>query len=154
MHGSIRNNLESLLQGKIPDDVSQHLSGCRDCADEVSVMREQSDLFRVLRADEEAEPSAGFYARVLQRIEERTKDSIWAFFAYSAFGKRLAFTSLSIAVLLGSYVVAQEELDGHLLAETTVAAQVHYDVPVEGNASQQRDAVLQNFAAPHDGGAR
>ncbi len=41
------------------------------------------------------EPAAGFYARVMQRIEEKAQDSIWAVFVYSPFGKRLAFGSLS-----------------------------------------------------------
>jgi len=108
-------------------------------------MRDQVHLFRSLRAGEEVEPAGGFYARVMQRIEERAKDSIWAVFVYSPYGKRLAFASLSLAVLLCSYVVAQEKLDGHLTAESAFR-QVHYDVPVEGDQAQQRDAVLQNFA--------
>jgi hypothetical protein len=108
-------------------------------------MREQAPLFGSLRVDEEIEPAGGFYARVIQRIEERTKDSIWAVFVYSPFGKRLALASFSLAVLLCSYVVAEEKIDGHLTAESAVR-QVHYDVPVEGDQAQQRDAVLQNFA--------
>jgi hypothetical protein len=107
-------------------------------------MRNQIEMFHSLRAGEEMEPAGGFYARVMQRIEER-KDSIWAVFVYSPFGKRLALASLSLAVLLCSYVVAEEKLDGHLTAESAVR-QVHYDVPVEGDQAQQRDAVLQNFA--------
>ncbi|MBV8552465.1 MAG: hypothetical protein JOY54_14275 [Acidobacteriaceae bacterium] len=107
-------------------------------------MRAQTAMLRSLRSPEEVEPAAGFYARVMQRIEERAKDSIWAVFVYSPFGKRLAYASLTIAVVLGSYVVAQETRDGHLLGENMVAQDVH--VPVVGDQAQQRDAVLQNFA--------
>jgi anti-sigma factor RsiW len=148
MHGSIRSDLEGVLQGRAKNAslVSQHLEACPECAAEVAAMQDQNLLFRSLRAEEELEPMAGFYARVIQRIEERAKDSIWAVFVYSPFGKRLAFASLSLAVLLGSYVVAQEKLDGHLLAESTVE-QSHYDAPMEGDQSQMRDAVLQNIAA-------
>ena len=148
MHGSIRNELESLLEGKADRGaVKQHISSCSECAGEVAAMRTQSDLFRSLKPGEEVEPAAGFYARVLQRIEERTKDSIWAVFVYSPFGKRFALASLSVALLLGSYVVAEEKLDGHLTAHADAVEQVHYDVPMDGDQAQQRDAVLQNFAA-------
>jgi hypothetical protein len=147
MHGSIRNELENLLADcASAGEVKQHLKACDACATELGGMRRQTQLFRSLRAGEDVEPAAGFYARVMQRIEEHTKDSIWAVFVYSPFGKRLALASLSFAVLLSSYVVAEERLDGHLTAEPSVVQQVHYDVPVEGDRTQQRDAVLQNFA--------
>ena len=146
MHGSIRDELETLLEGGASaGEVKQHLQSCGACATEVGAMRGQIEMFHSLRAGEELEPAGGFYARVMQRIEERAKDSIWAVFVYSPFGKRLALASLSLAVLLCSYVVAEEKLDGHLMAESAVR-QVHYDVPVEGDQAQQRDAVLQNFA--------
>jgi hypothetical protein len=112
-------------------------------------MKAQAELLKTLRAPEEMEPTPGFYARVLQRIEDCTKDSIWATLI-SPFGKRLAYASLTIALLLGTYVVAQESRDGHLGAERTIAQDFHYDAPVTGSQAQQRDAVLINFAA-HQG---
>jgi len=145
MHRSTRNRLESLLAGVGNDGpMEDHLSSCASCSLEVESMRAQTAMLRSLRSPEEVEPAAGFYARVMQRIEERAKDSIWAVFVYSPFGKRLAYASLTIAVVLGSYVVAQETRDGHLLGENMVAQDVH--VPVVGDQAQQRDAVLQNFA--------
>ncbi len=152
MHGSIRNELEGYLEGKgrTAPPSQQHLSSCSECACDIAVMRAQNNLFRSLKSEEEFEPQAGFYARVMQRIEEKAKDSIWAVFVYSPFGKRLAFASLSIALALGSYVVAQEKLDGHLMTDSVVTEQAHYDVPMDGDQAQQRDAVLQNFAA-HSG---
>jgi len=109
-------------------------------------MREQAALLRTLKSEEETEPAAGFYARVIQRIEERAKDSIWGVLIYSPFGKRLAYASLTLAVLLGSYVVTQESRDGHLLGESVAALEVHYHAPVVGDRAHQRDAVLENFA--------
>jgi hypothetical protein len=114
-------------------------------------MQVQAELLKSLRAPEELDPSPGFYARVVQRIEERAKDSIWAVFIYSPFSKRLMYASLTIAVMLGTYVVTQEARDGHLLGGQAVVAQnTHYDAPVTGSESEQRDAVLENFAA-HQG---
>ena len=84
----------------------------------------------------------------MQRIEEH-RNSIWAIFIYSPFGKRLALASFTLALALGSYVVVEESRDGHL-TESVVAQQFHYDAPVVGSQDQQRDAVLENFAS-HDG---
>ncbi|MBV9157750.1 MAG: hypothetical protein JO097_15910 [Acidobacteriaceae bacterium] len=109
-------------------------------------MKTQSELLKALRAPEEMEPTPGFYARVIQRIEERAKDSIWAAFLYSQFGTRLAYASLTIALVLGTYVVAQESRDGHLGTSSAIAQDFHYDAPVTGSQAQQRDAVLANFA--------
>ena len=113
-------------------------------------MKAQSELLHSLRVPEEIEPAAGFYARVLQRIEERAKESIWAGFIYSPFGKRLAYASLTIAVMLGTYVITQETRDGHLGGQTVVAQDFHDDALVAGSQAQQRDAVLVNFAS-HQG---
>ena len=152
MHRSIRDRVEDLLarQGHAIRDreVNTHLSSCAECSAELSSMQKQAELLRVLRAPEEMEPAPGFYARVLQRIEERARESMWAAFIYSRFAKRLTYASLTVAVMLGSYVVTQEALDGHLLGSQSVLAQnTHYEAPVTGDEAQQRDAVLANFAA-------
>jgi predicted anti-sigma-YlaC factor YlaD len=158
MHGSVRDGLENLLAAKPSAAGShglglsrKHLAACEECAKEVSEMSAQAELLRSWRSPREVEPAAGFYARVLQRIEERTKDSIWAVFIYSPFGKRLAFASFTLALLLGSYVIGQEIRDGDLLRQSVVAQGMnHYDALVAGDQTQQRDAVLELFAA-HEG---
>jgi hypothetical protein len=154
MHRSIRDHIEDLLgtKGFAAEDQEtvQHLSSCRECSFELETMKAQAGALRVLRAPQELEPAAGFYARVMQRIEERTKDSIWAGLIYSPAAKRLTYASLAIALLVGSYVIGQETRDGHLTGERIVAQQLHSDVLVMGSQQQQRDAVLVNFAA-HQG---
>ena len=147
MPGSIRKELIRDGWDKNSEALHSHLSSCRECSTEVNAMRAHSALLQGLRAPEEAEPAAGFYARVLQRIEERAKQSIWAVFIYSPFAKRLTYASFALAVLLGSYVVAEESRDGHLTAPVTmVAGGAHFDPPVVGSVAEQRDAVLENFA--------
>jgi hypothetical protein len=119
---------------------------------ELEDFRKHAELLRSLKAPEEVEPSPGFYARVLQRIEQGAKKSIWWVFVYSPVGKRLAYVSLATALVLGSYVVAQESRDGslHMGNAPMVAQSNHYDAPVVGSADQQREAVLENFAS-HSG---
>ena len=86
----------------------------------------------------------------MQRIEERTKDSIWSVFIDSPFGKRLAFTSLAIAALLGGYVVTLEARDGHLGGHNIVAQQIDGEAPCFGSQAQQRNAVLVNFESSEE----
>ena len=118
-------------------------------------MKAQAQQLSGLRVPEELEPSAGFYARVLQRIEERGSDSIWSIFIYSPVAKRIAFASLTVALALGSYVATQESREGVSVSESVLAQNNgrHYDAPVVGSQSEQRDAVLENFVA-HQGIAR
>jgi hypothetical protein len=116
-------------------------------------MKTQSELLHSLRAPEDLEPAAGFYARVMQRIEDRAKDSIWTAFIYSPFARRLTYVSLAATLLLGSYVISREAVDGDLTAEQTVVQQFHDDAPISGSLQQQRDAVLVNFVS-HQGPAQ
>jgi hypothetical protein len=158
MHRSIRDRLEDLLaaRGKAIRDqgVSAHLSACDECSSEFSSMQVQAELFSSLRTPDEIEPAPGFYARVVQRIEECAKESMWGAFIYSPFAKRLVYGSLTVAVMLGTYVITQEARDGHLLGGQAVVAQnARYDAPVTGSETEQRDAVLENFAA-HEGLSR
>ena len=150
MHRSIRDRLEDLLVGKpsqgAHEGLSSHLTSCAECSSELESMKTQAELLKTWRAPEDAEPNPGFYARVMQRIEERAKDSIWAVLIYSPFGKRLAYASLTIALVAGTYVITQESRDGHLGGASTIAQEFHYDAPVIGSQAQQRDAVLANFA--------
>jgi hypothetical protein len=116
-------------------------------------MKAHSELLHRLRAPEDMEPAAGFYARVRQLIEDRAKDSIWIDFIYSSFAKRLTYVSLAATLLLGSYVISQEVRDGDLTGAGIVAQQLHNDAPVTGSVQQQRDAVLVNFVS-HQGQAQ
>lgn len=154
MHGSIRDHLEDLLsaEGSAARDqgLVKHLSSCAKCSSEIGAMQAQSELLHSLRAPEELEPGAGFYARVIQRIEERAKDSIWAAFICSPFAKRLTYASLAATLLLGSYVISQEVRGGGPTDEQVMVQQFHTDPLVTGSIQQQREAVLVNFVS-HQG---
>ncbi len=152
MHGVVRDRLEEVLRSKDQvtgmKEVDSHLESCAECARETAALREQSRMVRQLRAD--VDPPPGFYARVLQRIEERAARSIWAVFLYTPFGKRLAYASLALALVFSGYVIGMEAQDGHMMAgfgasvvESPSASPA--DAPVHGNETDRRDAVLVNF---------
>lgn len=106
MHREIRDHIEDVLAGSEPE----HLAGCDECRSEVQGMQEHTALLRELRAPDNfvAEPRAGFYARVMERIEAEGPISIWNLFIESAFGRRIAVASMALAILLGVYLVTSE----------------------------------------------
>ena len=109
MHRVVEENLEEVLRGTSAA-AAAHLAECADCREEVGAMRDQSALLRTLRARaEELEPRAGFYARVMERIEAQTPVSIWNLFFDSMFGRRIAMASLALALLLGVYLVSTDQ---------------------------------------------
>lgn len=153
MHGPVRENLEALLAGgRTRPPLPDHLSSCDECLSELNLMKAQCSQLAALRAPGPVEPVAGFYARVLQRIEESEIESFWAFFAYTPFGKRLAAASLTIALALSAFIFSQERHEQRnptapaLAVVATPNSSLHYDYLVVGSPDQQRDAVLENFA--------
>lgn len=147
MHRETRDRLEELLRA--PD---AHVNACAECGPEVNSMREHRDWMQQLRAPQDAggedlEPTPGFYARVLQRIEECAKRSIWYGMVYSPVGKRLAYASLSLALVLGLYVIAAEQSDRPAPGRPAVVEPVNAQVFGASGTAEQRDAVLVNFAS-------
>lgn len=119
MHRIIRDHLEQVLGEHPPapeHPAGRHLAECGPCRDAVSAMREQAVALRALRADVSpqepaaAEPRAGFYARVLERIEAQRPISAFTLFFDSLFGRRIAMASLALALLLGVYVISSEQM--------------------------------------------
>ena len=119
MHRLIRDRLEEVLAGSertapaVDRLIVEHLRDCEECRGEVTEMRKQAALLRELRPPappEAPEPRAGFYARVMERIEAQGPVSIWSLFFESPFGRRIALASMALALLLGVYVVSSEQV--------------------------------------------
>lgn len=117
MHRIIEDHLEDVLSSTLPagHQASVHLKECDECREETGLMRAHNELLHAFKAPE-AEPRAGFYARVLERIELQRPVSIWALFTESLLGRRLATASLAAAMFLGVYVVSSEQVEQSLFA--------------------------------------
>jgi hypothetical protein len=157
MHGPIRDNLEELLRVKATGPLSgghesavRHLGSCQECSAEVSEMKEQAEWLQSLRVSEDMEPGPGFYARVMQRIEENGVRSIWSVFIEGAFGTRLAYLSLALAILIGSWLITTERRDGHIGSEPVISHVTPTVKDVVGDKAHQRDVVLVNLASYSD----
>jgi len=177
MHQEIRHNLEDLLnsddllksddllRGSGPTrsaELQAHLGECAECSGELRSLQAQAKLLRSLRSPQDLEPRAGFYARVLERIEAQPA-SIWSVFLDRKFGLRLAVASAALVALLGTYLVTSEPSGPELAASPSV---VLTDTPRATEATlrtepsvqpsedgprqqQQRDAVLVDLATYH-----
>ena len=109
MHRVIRDHLEQVLADAPGADVArEHLQSCQECRVEIQQMRAQSGLLHTLRSTAEIEPRAGFYARVMERIEAQAPVSIWNVFSDSPFGRRIAVASMALALAIGVYMFSAE----------------------------------------------
>jgi hypothetical protein len=110
-------------------------------------------MLRLLQNESGAEPRAGFYARVLERIETQQQTSIWSVFLDRKFGLRLAVASATLALLLGTYLVSTEP--GSSVAVNPPVVMTDTPVTEAGLQAdhwqeQQRDAVLVDLASYHE----
>jgi hypothetical protein len=112
-------------------------------------------MLRSLQCDADIEARPGFYARVMERIEARGPLSIWAQLLEPGFGRRLAFASATLVVLLGTYLVTTEPGDNSLASNPAItydATTAQVDMSGNDTLQQQRerDAVLVNLASYHE----
>jgi len=143
MHQPIKENLEDYLKGTartIPQDFQAHVQACGECASELRMLESQSEMLRSLRADAEAEPRAGFYARVMDRIEKQGQSSIWSILLQPNFGRRLAVASAALVLLLGTYLVTTER---NAEPELATSSDIVLTSPASGNASYAQDSIQQ-----------
>jgi predicted anti-sigma-YlaC factor YlaD len=160
MHEPIRENLEEFLAGsarQIPQEFQAHLEACEECASELRLFQTQSEMLRSLQCDADIEPRAGFYARVMERIEAHGPASIWTLLLEPSFGRRLALASATLVVLLGTYLVTTEPGDNGMATNPVTVAYDATTSPVDVASGadtlqqqRQRDAVLVNLASYHE----
>lgn len=150
MHELITDRLEEILSGSISGEdesrLREHLDCCEQCRNAVALMREQAQMLRSWQAPQEIEPPPGFYARVMGRIEAQARSSVWYLFVESHFARRIAFASLLLAILMGTYLVGTEPA---VLTADRSDVVVNEDGPAPVLAreiSRDRDAVLVNLA--------
>jgi len=128
MHEPVRSQLEDILQGRLKpgqkDAVALHLRECAACTAELGQMSLQADVLRSFKAVEVPEMSAGFYARVLQRVEAQGRPSFWSLFLDPVFGRRLVYATGSMFLLMASFLLATTG-DEPELAQTPVEMMAH-----------------------------
>lgn len=144
MHEPIKDHVEEYLtrsdRTSLPAEFTAHLLGCAECRDELSIMEKHARVVRVLKPAREVDISAGFYARVLERIEAQRPISIWSIFL-EPFGRRIAYASFVLALLMGVYLYSTEPTHGIVLP-----GEDQPGIVLTANPDQDRGAVLVNLA--------
>lgn len=95
---------------------------------------ELTGLLQALRCPEDVTPRAGFYARVMDRIEQQQENSIWSVFLEPVFSKRLVFASAMLMVLMGLFLATSAPDQEEILAfdNAPVWVNEHDAAPVLG----------------------
>src|SRR2546423_798125 len=149
MHNIVQKGLEDYLGGRAPRDFQAHLDRCSECAEEVVAMRELSGMFSVLRPQEDApqEVPPAFYVQVAQRIESsRPKPIFWNVFSQEpSFLRRVAFASLMLLAILGSYLASRESVYSKVRSPEVLMAEHDTSGPHDGGAD--RGPMLVTLAA-------
>ena len=152
MHKSIKDHLEEYLEGGGRGDLAEfhaHLKGCEGCREEVGAMERQARMLRLLASPTEVETPAGFYARVMERIEARRSASVGYTFLEPVFCRRLILASLTALAVLGSFLVytAQAPPFGASNPVTIMAAQPSDYDRIGADPEHDREAVLFTLAS-------
>ena len=153
MHALIKERLEEYLRGTGEQaDLAAfraHLASCEDCSEEVEGMQSQARLLQLLRSPEEVEPGAGFYARVMERIDAQRRASPLYAFLDLHLAHRLIFASLTAVIVLGSYLVYTERAPsfGESGPVAVLASQTAERDLVGAHQAQDRETVLVALAS-------
>jgi anti-sigma factor RsiW len=146
MHNVIQDGLEDYLVGRTPREFQSHLDRCSECAEEVRAMRELSGMFSILQAGEPQAAAPGFYQRLSRRIESREPKPLFGIFLPDpAFLRRVAFASLMLLAILGSYLVSREATYTQPRRPEVMMAE--HDPSMAHDADSERPAMLVTLAA-------
>jgi hypothetical protein len=150
MHDEILNELEGYLSGEpVSRSFTRHMEDCPPCAGEVDEMEQISLSLRSLRVEDAAafSPSLGFYAKVVRTIEAEEKSPLWGLFAPDLqFFRKVAFASLMLLAVLGSYLVSREsDYATSMGAEQATLTEHNSTVPHDSPADRQH--ILVTLAA-------
>jgi hypothetical protein len=162
MHQPIQDGLEDYLAGRADPNrlkgFHAHLAECADCRELVTAFRLQSQMIQTLRppvlnSEASWDPQPGFYARVLERIDSQSgAGSIWSLFLEPVFGKRLAFATMALFILLASVAYTTNNpgpvMAGTATPEGILAVHDLEYPPAPGvDIQHDRDVVLTHLAS-------
>jgi hypothetical protein len=147
MHQPMEQGLESYLAGRPDESFLRHVEECVECREAVSMAQLHSEIIQTLRPPAESfEPTAGFYARVMDRIDSQREGSIWSVFLEPLFGRRLIYASAVLTLVLGISLFTSPRED-QSMAEQILAEQSHPSVTAasyeqDDHMQQDRETVL------------
>ena len=113
----------------------------------VTAMAESSRMLRLLRAPQTASPAPGFYARVIERVEQRRSGSLWSAFLDRQFSRRLAYASLLLLFLMSATIFWSDPPRAEVAMDPANVMVEQHESHVGDNPEQDREAVLVDLAS-------
>jgi anti-sigma factor RsiW len=153
MHGALTDRLEEYLAGTLEPAAHRqfeaHLNTCEACREEVQGIQELSDSLAFLRPEQTTAPSPGFYAGIMERIERQTAaPSFTSLLSLRfAFGRRMAFASLLLLAILGSYLWLGESV--YTAGPTPEAVMAQQESPAFDSRPAQDNMLVTLTAYEH-----
>ena len=119
----VRAILEEIRSDEVPDSVRGHLAGCAECSGWWRERRLVSAGFRALGEEPAPEPSFGFPARVLRRLEEAADAGRGVADFWERAGRRVVWATLlvTLTVLLALVLPSSGPVRGPDEAEFLLA---------------------------------
>jgi len=147
MHQPVWEGIEAYLVGKPDATFLRHIEECSECREAVETMDAQAELIRVLKAPPELDPSPGFYARVMERIESQKANSIWSVFLEPLFARRVVYASAVLTLLLGVFLFTspKQEVMAGSMPEQILSEEVPPPAQLV-DLEQDRNVVFVQFA--------
>lgn len=155
MKENLEDYLSGVLIGRRKDEFESYLNAHPKAAEAVEQQREAAALLSELRVPEEdgmpVQPSPGFYARVMNQVDDERSVPFWEALIEPVFVKRLAFACLMWFFLLGAYATVFDGLgeDTAHVAERmlTQPPSPEYHVRFGGDLERNRDSMLSAMMA-------
>lgn len=152
MNRRIEDNLEDYLRGTLDSGaLAEFERSLQSDPAARALVKQFADHSRMiqdaLRPPADLAPAAGFYARVLDRIEQQRSNSIWSFLLEPQFFRRLALASATLLVLLGISIFASNPPEEAMLAQSQPEVEMAREpepLPVTGvtHGDSHRDLIL------------
>lgn len=157
MDRRIEELLEEYLHGSLTTEREAEFKLALESADAetrqmVAAFSRHSQLIRYAFRAPEAAPAAGFYARVVERIDSQrlATVSFWDAFLEPHFFKRVAFAALTLLMLLSVTMFTSPAIHEEALAEAPVVQMASDPEPIQvtgvSNQESNRDAILVQLA--------
>jgi hypothetical protein len=151
MHDEILNELEGYLSGEpVSRSFTRHLEVCPPCTREVDEMEQISESLHSFRLNETEAiaPPLGFYAKVARSIEAEQKSPLWGIFTPDLqFFRKVAFASLMLLAVLGSYLVSRESDYASSVASEQATLTEHNGAVVHQGPAGDRQHMLGTLVA-------
>jgi len=153
MHAVVFDRLEDYLAGTLNPAahraIEAHLKTCQSCREEVQGIEEISERLASLRVEETVTPSPGFFAGIVQQVARQAVQPTFAslFSWHFAFGRRLAFASLLMLAILGSYLWVGESV--YPAGPTPEAVMAQQELPAFDSGPAQDNMLVTLTAYEH-----